>query len=124
MTDLITRATSLKPTIVTVPATATAPEQQVAAIPVSELGSAADLVTSCEQCKLDLTASQSNVSSLQKQVGNDATALKAMQAERDDYKTALKGGTFWSKVKHDSKVVLIGIGIGVVTGELAAHRGL
>ena len=68
MTDLITRATSLKPTIVTVPATATAPEQQVAAIPVSELGSAADLVTSCEQCKLDLTASQSNVSSLQKQV--------------------------------------------------------
>ena len=81
-------------------------------------------MTSCEQCKLDLMASQSNVSSLQKQVSNDATALKAMQAERDDYKTALKGGTFWSKVKHDSKVVLIGIGIGVVTGELAAHRGL
>jgi hypothetical protein len=49
---------------------------------------------------------------------DSATELKAVTAQRDDYKTALKGGTFWRRVRHDALLIGISGGVGYAAGRI------
>jgi hypothetical protein len=123
LTQLIAQFTGLKPTIVAVPsATPGAAPTQIATLPASDLSKIADLATACQQCKLDLTAAQGENASLKQTVANDAQQLTAAQKEAKDWETAAKGGNFWSKLKHDSKVIAITALTAGAIGYAAAHR--
>jgi len=84
----------------------------VATIPEQDLAPLRDLVEKSQACSIALPAAQQDLASCKTQLQEAGEQLSAAEKQRDAYKQALKGGTFWHRVKHDAEVAGIGIGIG------------
>ena len=125
MASLIHSFSGQTPVITQQPATATSPSIPLATLPLPAL---TDYEAACQKCSVSLKAANSDVASLttsnqnlQKEMQNAQTEIAEAQKEAASYKTALKGGTFWQKFKHDSKVVVISVAAGAAIGYVA-HR--
>jgi hypothetical protein len=75
--------------------TPSAPVVQVPAVDFQALQAGA---IACQEDQARLTACTLTSADTQKELTDTAT-------ERDAYKVALKGGTFWQRMKHDGKVI-------------------
>ena len=88
-----------------------APAAQQIVIPPADYQAIHDAMIGCQENAAKLTACDTTNGALKKE-------LAETQLQRDDYKTALKGGTFWHRVKSDA----IKIGIAGTIGYLAGHK--
>jgi hypothetical protein len=93
----------------------------VATIPAIDLPFLRDQVARCNANALLLTSKESDLTSCQSQIKIAGEKLSAANKERDDWKTAAKGGTWAKRLKSGAAKVGIGIGIGVAIG-YAAHK--
>jgi hypothetical protein len=91
------------------PATAGNPTPAaVATIPEQDLAPLRNMVEEMQTCSIALPAAQQDLASCKTQLTEAGAQLSAAEKQRDAYKQALKGGTFWHRVKHDGKVLAIG----------------
>lgn len=76
-------------------------------------------VQTCEECKIKLpaAAAQLTASELEKQIL--ANQLVERTQERDTWKTAARGGSFWQRLKRNAKWLAIGAVAGAVAVEAA-----
>lgn len=84
-----------------------APEGTGATIPAVDLKPLFDRLADCKACDA--------------QVAEDRLTIQQVTAERDAAVKAAKGGSFWTRVKHDAKVIGVTLAIGAAVG-YAAHR--
>jgi hypothetical protein len=109
-------------TFVTPPATAANPNPTpVAQVPEESVPQLKTYVQTCEECKIKLpniTAQLANTNTQLAKSEQDkqllASNLIERTQERDQWKTAAKGGSFWSRFKRSAKYLLIGAGVGAV----------
>jgi hypothetical protein len=92
-----------------------------AAIPAADLPALKDFIVQAKTCAVELPEAQQELSSCQAQAKLAARKLADVEKERDAYKVALKGGTWWHRVKHDAKAIAIGGAIGVVAMCATGH---
>ena len=83
-----------------------------ASIPQADLPVLRDAVEKCRENSLKLPTCQADLISKQEQLRLAGEQLSAVERERDAYKTALKGGTFWTRTKRAGKWLVIGAGVG------------
>ncbi len=83
-------------------------------VPQRRIPEVTEAVQGCQQCKLDLNARTQELSFSQQQKQKLDGSLKAMTAERDTWKAAAKGGSFWQRTKRSAKWLAIGAGAGAV----------
>ncbi len=95
-------------------------------IPAADMKPEFNQLVDCRECGAKLTAAfgqvsilQDEVKSLQEQMGILQQQITSLTKERDVAIKAAKGGSVWSRVKHDGKMVAGGIIVGVL---LAAMR--
>jgi hypothetical protein len=104
-----------QPITITVPPSTTAnpTPDAVASIPQIDLPKLRDTIESCQVNTLRLNSCLADVASRDSQIKIlKETTIPAIEKERDAYKTALKGGTFWQRTKRAGKWLLIGAGVG------------
>jgi len=89
------------------------PSAPVVQIPAVDLKALQDYAINCEENSAKLSACTLTQATT-------ADELKATTAQRDAYKTALKGGTFWQRFRHDAKIIGI---TAVVAGGTAYALG-
>jgi flagellar biosynthesis chaperone FliJ len=82
-------------------------------VPQADLPALRDQVAKCQANGQLLSNAQAGLSSCQSQLKLAGEQLSAAEKQRDDYKQALKGGTFWQRIKGGTEKVAIGVGIGV-----------
>lgn len=97
------------------------PATNTATVPFPDAPAAKAYLESCETCKLNLGAAtktadaQSRIIEQQKaQLDAEKQNSAAIAKERDTWEQTAKGGTFWTRVKHDLKIGLIGGGVALV----------
>lgn len=93
----------------------------IATIPEEDLAPLKDLIVQAKTCAVELPAAQQGLTSCQQQQKLAATQLADVEKQRDAYKLELKGGTFWHRVKHDAKVIGIGVAIGAAATCASGH---
>lgn len=93
----------------------------VATIPAIDLPFLRDQVSKCQAAALQASGSQADLTSCQQQLKDAGEKLSATEKERDDWKTAAKGGTWAKRIKSGAIKVGIGIAIGVAA-DRAAHK--
>jgi hypothetical protein len=94
----------------------------VATIPAIDLPFLRDQVARCDANSLLLTSKESDLTSCQSQLKIAGEKLSATARERDDWKTAAKGGTWAKRIKSGAVKVGIGAAIGVGIGVAIAHK--
>lgn len=94
----------------------------VATIPAIDLVFLRDQVARCDANSLLATSEKLDLTSCQSQLKLAGEKLSATQRERDDWKTAAKGGTWAKRIKSGAVKVGIGAGIGVAIGIAIAHK--
>jgi hypothetical protein len=111
------------PVTVTVPApTAANPNPNAqAAIPTADLPALRDYVEKCQECEARLPGAQQDALSKAEQLRQAGIQLSAVEKERDGYRQALKGGTFWTRVKRNAKWLLVGAAAGGVAVCASGH---
>jgi hypothetical protein len=87
------------------------PQPQQIVIPAADFKAIQDAEIDCQEGAAKLAACMLTSA-------DQATELKATEAQRDDYKTAMKGGSFWSRVKHDAIVIGVSAGVGYAAGRI------
>jgi len=87
-----------------------------------------DYVYDCDSCKVERDSLRQasvnkdvQISDLKTENTQLATQKAGVEKERDAAVTAAKGGTFWHRLKSNTKWMVIGIGTGIVV-DLAARR--
>jgi len=96
-------------TITVPPATATNPKPDaIADIPQADLPALKDYVSKCQLDSAKLSICDADVTSRDQQLKLAGEQLSAVSRERDAYKKALNGGTFWQRVKKAGKWLVIG----------------
>lgn len=75
----------------------------------------------CAEDAAKLTACQKDASDRAAQLASLDAQIKALTAQRDEAVKTAKGGSFFTRLKRESRDVAIGVGIGVVVG-VAARR--
>jgi hypothetical protein len=75
-------------------------------IPQADLVPLRELTLKAQACEAELPAAQSGLSSCQQQLKMAGEQLSAAEHQRDAYKTALQGGTFWQRIKSRAKEAL------------------
>jgi len=93
----------------------------VASIPQADLPALRDQISQCQVCAAKLTTAEEDLDSQKKETQLSGEELSAMTKERDTWKTAAKGGTFWSRTKRAAKWVVIGIAVGAVAVVASGH---
>jgi hypothetical protein len=93
----------------------------VATIPAIDLPFLRDQVARCDANALLVTSEKLDLTSCQSQLKLAGEKLSATAKERDDWKTAAKGGTWAKRIKSGAAKVAIGVGIGIAIG-YAAHK--
>jgi hypothetical protein len=98
-------------TTVTQPAAVGAKDQTPvvtgALVPVEDMKPIFDQLVACKECEAKLFADEADKTS-------EAKQLASMNLERDAAIAAVKGGTFWQRLKHDSKTIFISAVAGAV----------
>jgi hypothetical protein len=82
----------------------------VAQIPPQDLPSIRDAIESCKECTLELQTAQQNISSKNQQIQLAGEQLSAVGRQRDAAIAAAKGGTFWHRLRQQTKWLLLGAG--------------
>ena len=80
----------------------------IASIPQVDLPVLRDYVEKCREDSLKLSTCDQNLASQKEQLRLAGEQLSAVERERDAYKTAMKGGTFWSRTKRAGKWLFVG----------------
>ncbi len=80
----------------------------LATIPQVDLPSLRNYVESCKECQLSLATAQQDLQTKDQQLKLAGEELSAAEQQRDAALKALKGGSFWRRLAHDSKLLLIG----------------
>ena len=93
----------------------------VAQIPAVDLPFLRDQVSKCQADALEASGSLADLTSCQQQLKDAGAKLSAAEKERDDWKTAAKGGTWAKRIKSGAIKVGIGIAIGVAADRAAHH---
>lgn len=89
------------------PQTLANPAPEITAqIPEADLVPLKNLTLEAQTCLADLPAAQQNLTSCQRQLQLAGEQLSAAERQRDAYKAALKGGTFWQRLKSRAKEAL------------------
>ncbi|AXC13579.1 hypothetical protein ACPOL_4304 [Acidisarcina polymorpha] len=96
-------------------ATQATPGAQTVVIPEVDFKVIRDAELTCQENDVKLNAC---VATQQ----NNGEQLKLTQAERDEWKTAAKGGSVWHRAVGAAKWFAIGTGTGVVVYALAHHK--
>lgn len=87
----------------------------IATIPERDLLSLREVVESCKECKLELQTAKRDLASTNQQLQLAGEQLSATQRQRDAALAVAKGGTFWRRLKTNTRWFLMGIGTGAVT---------
>ena len=104
------------------PATAANPKPDaVFSVPQADLPTVRDAIEKCQVNAVQLTGCQANLASRDEQLKVAGEKLSAVERERDAYQTALKGGTFFQRVKRAGKWLLIGGAAGAVALCASGH---
>jgi len=74
------------------------PSAPVVQVPAADFQALQDGAIACQEDQAKLAACGLTAADTQKELADT-------QTERDAYKTALKGGTFWTRFKHDAKSI-------------------
>lgn len=91
------------------PATAENPKPNaIASIPQVDLSVLRDKFERCNEDSLKVTTCQADLKSRDDQLVLASGKLSAVEKERDGYKAAANGGTFWLRVKRAGKWLVIG----------------
>jgi hypothetical protein len=99
--------------ITTPPATPQNPNPAaIATIPDTDLPKLRDTIEQCEECTIKLATAQADSTAKDSLLKLAGERLSAAEKQRDDYKQAMKGGTFLQRVKHNGKLLAIGAVIG------------
>jgi FtsZ-interacting cell division protein ZipA len=93
----------------------------IAKIPAVDLPFLRDQVSKCQADALQASGSQADLTSCREQLKLAGQKLSAAEKERDDWKTAAKGGTWAKRIKSGAIKVGIGIAIGAAA-DRAAHK--
>lgn len=103
-----------QPITITTPApTAANPNPQpVAAVPSADLKAIFDQLVDCKGYQDQATTCGKQLSLAQQQQDDLKQELTATQKERDEWKTAARGGSFWTRLKKNAKWFAIGAGTG------------
>lgn len=80
----------------------------IAAIPQADLPVLKDFVEKCREDAVRLSNCQTDQASKQEQLRLAGEQLSAVERERDAYKAAAAGGTFWTRTKRAAKYLAIG----------------
>jgi hypothetical protein len=88
-----------------------APEARV---PVIDAPQVKAYFQECEQCKAERTKLQADAADRQAQADLAQKQIEALKSERDTWKTAAKGGSFWQRTGRAAKWLAIGAGAGAV----------
>jgi hypothetical protein len=94
----------------------------VATIPAIDLPFLRDQVAKCGVDSLLAASEKADLTSCQSQLKLAGAKLSATERERDDWKTAAKGGTWAKRIKSGAVKVGIGAAIGVGIGVAIAHK--
>jgi hypothetical protein len=92
-----------------------APPMQQVVIPTADFKAIRDQELTCEEDAAKLTSCQSNQTSLEQQ-------LTLTGQQRDEYKTAAKGGSLWHRALGAAKWFTIGAGTGAGLYAVAHHK--
>jgi hypothetical protein len=93
----------------------------IARIPQQDLPAIRDMIESCKECSVKLSAAQQDVASKDQQLRLAGEQLSAMQRERDAALTAAKGGNLWRRIQRNALWFVIG-GATVAALGGVAHR--
>lgn len=106
---------------VTPPATAENPHPQpIAQLPAEDAPQLKLYVQTCEECKIKLPSVTAQLGKSEQEKQLLANDLLARTQERDQWKTAAKGGSTWQRIKKGAKWFVIGAAVGAVAAK-AAH---
>lgn len=82
----------------------------VAQIPLQDLPSIRDAIESCKECTLKLQTAQQDLASKNQQLQLAGEQMSAAERQRDIAIAAAKGGTFWHRLRQNTKWLLLGGG--------------
>ncbi len=97
------------------PALPNAPAAQEVVIPEADFKSIRDAQLTCQEDAAKLTACQSTEQDTTQQ-------LKLTEAQRDEWKTAAKGGSLWHRALGAAKWFAVGAGTGAVAYAATHHK--
>jgi hypothetical protein len=103
----------------TIPATATAPASQQLVIPQADIPAFQAYKLSCDESNVRLMACSKDAISAETIQEGTASDLKVMTKERDEWEATAKGGTFWTRLKHDAVQIVITAGVAYAAGRLS-----
>ncbi len=118
MAWIIAQLKTSQPISVNVPKDPT--QAATATVPQSDIPQILDQVRACEQCKLDLAAKTQELTYAQEQTRRLADSLKAMTADRDEWKATAQGGTRWQRFARAARWFVLGAAAGAIAA--AAHH--
>ncbi len=84
----------------------------MAQMPLADLKPLYDFVQDCRSCQVQLAAAQADIR-------DERAKSAALGTERDTAVKTARGGSFWSRLKHDAKWLAIGAGVGVALAHIA-----
>jgi hypothetical protein len=96
----------------------TLPNAPSATMPAKELR---DYMLDCDASKAGLSSCQATVDNTAKQLAAEVSDHDATKKELAATRTAMKGGSFFHRLKSNSKFLVIGIGTGAALGYAAHH---
>lgn len=82
-------------------------------VPQEDLPILRDDIAKCQECSVKLATAQQDLASKDVVIKKAGEDLSAAEKQRDDYKNALKGGTWLERLKHNSKFLAIGGAVAV-----------
>jgi hypothetical protein len=94
----------------------------VATVPQADLPALRDQISQCQVCAVKLSTAESDLAGKDEQLTLKTNELTAMTKERDAAVTASKGGGFWSRFKHDLKVIAITAGVVAIAAVAVAKK--
>lgn len=84
----------------------------IAAIPQADLPVLRDYIEKCREDSLKLSTCEADKASKAEQLRLAGEQLSAVERQRDAYKAAAAGGTFWTRTKRAAKWLVVGAGVG------------
>ena len=93
---------------------ASSPSQPSVTIPPEDLKPLYDHLLDCQACSIERDATKKNLADEQAKVA-------AMTSERDAAISAAHGGSFWRRLKQETKWFVIGLAVGTAAATAAHH---
>lgn len=108
---------------ITVPAPTSENPHPSAAVTIPEISlpGLRDTIETCKICSVKLTAVQTDLISTKVQLKSADTQIDGYKKSLDEANQALKGGSTWTRVKHDGKLIAIGGAIAITVACALGH---